>query len=68
MVRNYLGEVVAALSENLRLSLSPLFVVALETIAARRVVQELDLHSLVFEGDSEISISNIRDHVSPICL
>ena len=61
VVRNYLGEVVATLSEIIPISSS---MVTLKTIAARRAVQfiqELDLHSSMFEGDSEISISAIRD-------
>ena len=61
MVRNYLGEVVATLSEIILISSS---MVTLKTSAARRAVQfiqELDLHSSMFKGDSEISISTIRD-------
>ena len=60
--------VVVALSEVIPISSS---MVTLKTIAARRVVQfiqELDLHSSVFEGDLEISIFAIRDDVSPILL
>ena len=60
--------VVVALSEVIPISSS---MVTLKTIAARRAVQfiqELDLHSLVFEGDLEISIFAIRDDVSPILL
>ena len=60
--------VVVALSEIIPISSS---MVTLKTIAARRAVQfiqELDLHSSVFEGDLEISIFSIRDDVSPILL
>ena len=60
--------VVVALSEVIPISSS---MVTLKTIAARRAVQfiqELDLHSSVFEGDLEISIFSIRDDVSPILL
>ena len=60
MVRNYLG-VVATLFEIIPI---PSSLVALETIAAGRAiqfVQELDLYNSVFESDSEISISAIRD-------
>ena len=61
VVRNFLGEVVVALSKIIPISSS---MVTLKNIAARRAVQfiqELDLHSLVFEGDTEISIFAIRD-------
>ena len=69
MVRNYLG-VVATLFEIIPI---PSSLVALETIAAGRAiqfVQELDLYNSVFEGDSEISISAIRDRCLflPSCL
>ena len=66
MVRNYLGEVVAALSNEI-IPISS-FMVALETIAARRAVQfvqKLDLHGSMFKGDSEISISTIWDRCFP---
>ena len=52
VVRNSSGEIMAALSEIIPL---PSSIVVLETIAARRAVkflQELDLHSSIFEWDS----------------
>ena len=51
----------AALSEIIP---SPSSVLALETVAARRTVhflQELNLHGSIFEGDSETSISAIKN-------
>ena len=51
----------AALSEIIP---SPSSVLALETVAARRAVhflQELNLHGSIFEGDSETSISAIKN-------
>ena len=51
----------AALSE---IILSPSSVLALETVATRRAVhflQELNLHGSIFEGDSETSISAIKN-------
>ena len=61
VVRDSTGEVLAAMSEIIPL---PSSVVVLETLAARRAVvflKELDLHSSVFEGDSEKSISAIKN-------
>ena len=61
VVCNSLGEVKAALSEITPL---PSLVVALETLATRRAVyfvQELDLQGSIFEGDSELSISAIKN-------
>ena len=61
VVRDSTGEVLAAMSEIIPL---PSSVVVLETLAARRAVvflKELDLHSSIFEGDSEKSISAIKN-------
>ena len=60
VVRNSLGEVLAALSEIIPL---PLSIVALETIAARQAVlfvRELGFSGTIFEGDSEEAISAIK--------
>ena len=60
MVRNSSSEVPVALSQIIPL---PSSVVAAETIAARRAVsfiQELYLHSSIFEGDSKASILAIK--------
>ena len=61
VVHNSLGELLAALSEIIPL---PSFILALETIAARRAftfLHELDLGSSIFEGDSETSILAITN-------
>ena len=61
MVRNSSGTIVAALFEIVP---CPSSVLALETIAARRAVlflQELNLHGSILEGDSESSISAIKN-------
>ena len=60
VVRNSLGEVLAALSEIIPL---PSSIVALETIAARRAVlfvRELGFSGTIFEGDFEEAISAIK--------
>ena len=60
VVRNSLSEVLAALSEIIHL---PSSIVALETIAARRVVlfvHELGFSDTIFEGDSEEAILAIK--------
>ena len=62
-VRNEHGEVVAALAEQIPI---PDSVFTLETLAASRVVlfvQELGLHNVVFEGDSESSIQAISNRL-----
>ena len=61
VVRNSSGTIVAALS---KIVPCPSSVLALETIAARRAVlflQELNLHGSILEGDSESSISAIKN-------
>lgn len=61
VIRNSLGEVLAAMSEIIPL---PSSIVALETMATRRAVsflQENGLHSSIFEGDSEESILAIKN-------
>ena len=61
VVCNSVGEFKAALFEITPL---PSLIVALETLATRRVVhfvQELDLQGSIFEGDSELSISAIKN-------
>uniref|UniRef100_A0A7N2MT20 RNase H type-1 domain-containing protein n=1 Tax=Quercus lobata TaxID=97700 RepID=A0A7N2MT20_QUELO len=61
VVRDSTGEVLAAMSEIIPL---PSSVVVLETLAARRAVvflKELNLHISIFEGDSEESISAIKN-------
>lgn len=61
VVRNSHGEIKAVLSEIVPM---PSSVVVLETLAARRAVhfvQELDLHSSIFKGGSEISITTIYE-------
>ena len=60
VVRNSLGEVLAALFE---ISPLPSSIVALETIAARRAVlfiRELGFSGTIFEGDSKMAISTIK--------
>ena len=69
MVRNSHVEVLAALAKIIPL---PSSIPILKTLVARRVVhfvQELDMHSSVFEGDSEVYISTIKNqHLShPLC-
>lgn len=61
VVCNSHGEIKAALSEIVPM---PSSVVVFETFAARRAghfVQELDLHSSIFKGGSEISITAIYE-------
>ena len=61
VVRNSSGTIVAALSEIIPY---PSSVLALETVAARRAVhflKELNLHGSILEGDSESSISAIKN-------
>ena len=61
VVHNSLGELLAALSEIIPL---PSFILALETIAARRAftfLQELGLGSSILEGDFETSILAIKN-------
>ena len=61
VVRNSDGKVMVALSEIIP---KPAFVASLETLAARRAVQfvqELDMKDSIFEGDSEVSISAIKN-------
>ena len=61
VVQNSSGTIVVALSE---LVPCPSSVLALETIAAQRVVlflQELNLHGSILKGDSESSISAIKN-------
>ncbi|KAK9997230.1 hypothetical protein SO802_021916, partial [Lithocarpus litseifolius] len=61
VVRDSTDEVLAAMSEIIPL---PSSIVVLETLAARRAVvflKELDLHSLIFEGDSKESILAIKN-------
>ena len=65
VVCNSVGEFKAALFEITPL---PSLIVALETLATRRVVhfvQELDLQGSIFEGDSELSISAIKKSMLP---
>ena len=62
-IRNEHGDVVAAMAEKVPV---PDSVFTLETLAARRVVlfvQELDLHNVVFEGDSTSSIQAITNRL-----
>ena len=61
LVCNSSSEVLAALSKIIPLAS---FIVALETIAARRALhflQELDLHSSTLEGDSETLVLAIKN-------
>ena len=61
VVRDSHGEVLAAVAEIIPL---PSSIHVFETLAAWRVihfVQELGMHSSVLEGDSEVSISTIKN-------
>lgn len=61
VVRNSRGEIMEVLTEIVPM---PSSIVVLETLAARQAVyfvQELDFRGSIFEGDSEISISAIKN-------